>query len=58
MSRLLPESKISTVIQEVVILTDSPLLWLFMLQITFIVINDLFASAEIAVITLNMNSLV
>ena len=39
-------------------MTDSPLLWLFLLQFMFIVLNAMFASAEIAVLTLNKNRLI
>ena len=39
-------------------MTGSPLLWLFLLQFLFIFVNALFASAEIAVLTMNKNRLV
>ncbi|NLY31108.1 MAG: HlyC/CorC family transporter [Firmicutes bacterium] len=39
-------------------MTDSPLLWLLLLQFTFILLNAVFASAEIAVLTLNKNRLI
>jgi len=38
-------------------LNDSPLLWLFLLQLIFICLNAIFACAEIAVITMNDNKL-
>jgi len=38
-------------------LEDSPLLWLFLLQLVFIGLNAIFACAEIAVITMNDNKL-
>lgn len=38
-------------------MSDSPLIWLFLLQLVFIFFNALFACAEIAVITMNDNKL-
>ncbi len=38
-------------------MNDSPLLWLFLLQLIFICLNAIFACAEIAVITMNDNKL-
>ena len=38
-------------------MSDSPLLWLFLLQLVFICFNAIFACAEIAVITMNDNKL-
>ncbi|BAE82399.1 hemolysin family protein [Desulfitobacterium hafniense] len=38
-------------------MSDSPLLWLFLLQLIFIFFNAIFACAEIAVITMNDNKL-
>lgn len=38
-------------------MTDSPLLWLLLLQLVFIFLNAVFACAEIAVITMNDNKL-
>ncbi len=38
-------------------MSDSPLFWLFLLQIVFIGLNAIFACAEIAVITMNDNKL-
>jgi putative hemolysin len=38
-------------------LSDSPLIWLFLLQLIFIFLNAIFACAEIAVITMNDNKL-
>lgn len=36
---------------------DSPLIWLFLLQLVFIFFNALFACAEISVLTMNQNKL-
>jgi len=38
-------------------LPDSPLIWLFLLQLVFIFFNALFACAEISVLTMNQNKL-
>lgn len=38
-------------------MSDSPLIWLFLLQLIFIFLNAIFACAEIAVITMNDNKL-
>ena len=38
-------------------MTDSPLIWLFLLQFIFIFLNAVFAGAEIAVLTMNSNRL-
>jgi putative hemolysin len=42
---------------EVIILSESPLFWLLLLQLIFICLNAIFACAEIAVITMNDNKL-
>ncbi len=44
-------------LREVFVLAETPLLWLFLLQLVFISLNAVFACAEIAVISMNDNKL-